>query len=57
MDASSRFELLSPLSGEVVAVNEALFNPPELVNRDPYDEGWLVLIRPREASNWREQLL
>lgn len=35
-------ELFSPASGEVVATNETLAQTPELVNSDPYGEGWLV---------------
>src|SRR5690606_31438748 len=38
-------ELLSPVSGEVVAVNEALGDSPELVNQGPYTDGWMVAIR------------
>ena len=39
-------EVPSPLSGEIVAVNEALEDAPELVNQDPYGRGWLVELRP-----------
>jgi glycine cleavage system H protein len=38
-------DLISPLSGEVVEVNEAVVEAPETVNDDPYGEGWLVRIR------------
>jgi glycine cleavage system H protein len=38
-------DLVSPLSGEVLAVNEGVVDAPELVNEDPYGEGWLVRIR------------
>src|SRR6266478_2058001 len=38
-------ELFAPLSGEVVEVNEALTEKPELVNTDPYGDGWMVRIR------------
>lgn len=38
-------ELFSPLSGEVVAVNPALDANPELVNSDPYGEGWMIRLR------------
>lgn len=37
-------DLYSPVDGEVVAVNEALFDQPELVNEDPYGEGWLLEV-------------
>ncbi|MDR1489351.1 MAG: glycine cleavage system protein GcvH, partial [Desulfovibrio sp.] len=38
-------DLFSPVSGEVVAVNESLANAPEKVNASPYDEGWMVRLR------------
>lgn len=38
-------ELFSPVSGEVVEVNEALAEKPELVNQSPYDEGWMIRVR------------
>src|SRR6059058_6290843 len=46
-------ELFSPVSGEVVEVNESLADKPELVNTDPYGDGWMVKIRlntPEEAD-------
>ena len=38
-------DLISPLSGEIVAVNERATGEPEVINDDPYGEGWLVRIR------------
>ena len=38
-------ELFAPASGEVVEVNEALTDKPELVNTDPYGDGWMVRIK------------
>lgn len=43
-------DVYSPVGGEVVAVNGALTDAPELVNRDPYGEGWLVRLRPEDPS-------
>jgi len=46
-------DIYSPVSGEVVAVNSKLQDKPELINTDPYGEGWLVrvsLTDPREAE-------
>jgi len=37
-------ELYAPLSGQVLEVNEELFDSPELLNEDPYDSGWVALI-------------
>jgi len=49
-------ELYAPVSGEVVEVNAALADSPELVNDTPYGDGWMVLIRPSEPGEL-EQLL
>jgi glycine cleavage system H protein len=38
-------ELFSPVGGEVVEVNEALADKPELVNTDPWGDGWMIRIR------------
>ncbi len=38
-------ELFTPVSGEVVEVNEALHDEPEKVNSDPYGEGWMIRVR------------
>jgi glycine cleavage system H protein len=38
-------DVISPLSGEVIAINEALADAPETINADPYGDGWLVKVR------------
>jgi len=43
-------DLYSPVSGEVVAVNEALASAPELVNEAPYADGWLIRLRLADPS-------
>jgi glycine cleavage system H protein len=46
-------DVIAPMSGEIVAVNEALEDNPEKINQDPYGEGWLVKVRlsaPAEAE-------
>ncbi|HUG48232.1 MAG TPA: glycine cleavage system protein GcvH [Candidatus Limnocylindria bacterium] len=43
-------DLYSPLAGEVVAVNEKLAERPELVNEDPYGEGWMIRLRLAEPA-------
>ena len=43
-------ELISPLSGEVIAVNNAVVGAPDTVNEDPYDAGWLIRIRLTEPA-------
>ena len=46
-------DVIAPLSGEIVEVNDALQDNPEKVNEDPYGDGWLVKVRltsPEEAE-------
>ena len=43
-------DIFSPVSGEVLAVNQAVVDSPELVNEDPYDKGWLVRIKPSQLA-------
>jgi glycine cleavage system H protein len=38
-------DLFMPLSGEIISLNESLENNPELVNTDPYGEGWMIKIK------------
>lgn len=50
-------ELYSPLSGTVANVNQQLDSHPELVNKSPYDEGWLVEVKPSDYPTERKLLL
>jgi glycine cleavage system H protein len=43
-------ELYAPVSGEVVAANEALADKPEIVNEDSYDRGWMIRIKVDNPS-------
>lgn len=43
-------DLFLPLSGEIVAFNEALEDEPEKVNSDPYGEGWMIKIKLSDSS-------
>ena len=43
-------DLFSPVTGEVVEVNAAVKDKPELVNEDPYNGGWLVKVKPDDAG-------
>jgi glycine cleavage system H protein len=40
-------ELFSPVTGEVVEINQALEQDPALINRDPYGEGWMIKLKIR----------
>jgi glycine cleavage system H protein len=43
-------DLYAPAAGEVVAINDALGDKPELVNDDPYGDGWMVRVRLEDAA-------
>jgi glycine cleavage system H protein len=43
-------DVIAPLSGEIVAVNDGLADKPETINDDPYGEGWLVQVRLSDPS-------
>jgi glycine cleavage system H protein len=49
-------ELFSPLSGEVVAVNDRLDAEPALVNNDPYGDGWMIKLRVKKSDELRQLL-
>ncbi len=49
-------DLIAPVSGEVVAVNESVYDAPEVIGEDPYGEGWLVKIKLADPSE-RDALL
>lgn len=49
-------DVVSPLSGEIVAVNDALADAPEAINEDPYGAGWLVRVRLSDPAE-QEALL
>jgi glycine cleavage system H protein len=49
-------DVYAPLSGAIVAVNDAVADKPELINEDPYGEGWLVKVKLSDPSE-AEQLL
>ncbi|RZU46968.1 glycine cleavage system H protein [Fluviicoccus keumensis] len=43
-------DIYAPVSGEIIAVNEALGDTPEIINTDPYNEGWIYKIRVSDVS-------
>jgi glycine cleavage system H protein len=45
-------DLFSPVTGEIVGVNEALVEQPELINDSPYDQGWMIRIRMDDPSEF-----
>ena len=44
-------DVYAPIAGEVVAANEALDATPELINADPYGDGWFVVLQPAEGAS------
>ena len=49
-------DIYAPVSGEIVAVNEALADSPEIVNSDPYHDGWMYKIRLSDAAELEDLL-
>ena len=49
-------DIYAPISGEIVAINEALESEPELVNSAPYVDGWLFRIKASDESELKELL-
>jgi glycine cleavage system H protein len=45
-------DVYSPLSGEVIAVNEDLNNSPEMLNQDPHGKGWIIRLRLKNKEDW-----
>jgi len=50
-------EVYSPVSGRVIKINERLRDSPELVNKSPYDEGWIAVIEPSNLDEELKRLL
>jgi len=49
-------EIFAPLTGKVVDVNKALVDKPEIVNKDPYGEGWMVVLEAADPSQAKSLL-
>ena len=49
-------DIYAPMSGEVIAINENLDDSPELVNQDPYGDGWIYQLKPSNPAEWEELL-
>ena len=50
-------EIYSPVSGEVMDTNQKLVNSPELINQQPYGEGWLILIKTSKLKEETDSLM
>ncbi|MDO0822735.1 glycine cleavage system protein GcvH [Desulfosporosinus nitroreducens] len=48
--AKSVSSLYMPISGEIRSVNDNVEESPDLVNTSPYDEGWMIILKPRDLS-------
>ena len=47
-------EVYTPLAGEIVEINEAVVDDPELINEDPHHEGWLIKVRFSSAADLKQ---
>jgi glycine cleavage system H protein len=55
--SKSVFELISPVSGKVVAINEELVQKPEMINENPYEKGWMAEIELTDLESDKELLI
>jgi len=49
-------DVYCPIAGEVIEVNQALADEPEMINKDPYGDGWLFKIKPEDVEHLEELL-
>lgn len=49
-------DIYSPINGEVISVNEILNEKPELINHDPYGDGWILKLKPMDSEEIRDLL-
>lgn len=49
-------DIYSPVSGEVIAINDALEDAPETVNESPYDDGWFFKVKPEDTDELSDAL-
>lgn len=54
--AKALADLFVPVGGEVVAVNSRLEESPELINQDPYEQGWIIDLKPTTPAEWESLL-
>jgi len=50
------FDLYSPISGKIIKINKALQDEPYIINKDPYDAGWIAEIKPNNLITLEEEL-
>ena len=50
-------DLLAPLSGKIEEVNEAISDKPEILNEDPYNKGWLLILTPSNMDSELKKLM
>lgn len=49
-------DLYMPMGGEIVEVNDTLEDSPEIINKDPYGEGWMIKFKPSDPGEWDDLL-
>ncbi|KAF5042967.1 Glycine cleavage system H protein [anaerobic digester metagenome] len=50
-------DVISPISGTIVAVNEDVMDNPGIINGDPYDSGWMIEVKPSDLDNDMAKLM
>ncbi|AEH44015.1 glycine cleavage system H protein [Thermodesulfatator indicus DSM 15286] len=54
--AQGVFDLVAPVSGDVVEINEDLLDSPDLINEDPYEEGWILKVKLSDPDELEDLL-
>lgn len=49
-------DIYSPISGEIIAINESLEDEPEMINHAPYEDGWIFIVQPIDPNELDELL-
>lgn len=52
----SASDIYAPIAGEIIAFNTALSDTPDLINQDPYGDGWVMKIMPRDEDQLKDLL-
>lgn len=50
-------EIICPISGKIIAINQNLTDSPDLINSDPYTKGWIYIIEPSNLADEIENLM
>jgi len=53
----SQCSILAPISGKIVELNSKILDKPELINKEPYGDGWICIIKPEDPKMLHKSLI